>query len=191
MISILNILSISSQVILIEIFEYIRFWATHFFSRVVQCESPWKTRKLDVICSNGGSLLTWRWSGVKGDSLIVNPQLAYLFPWLQIQRFYTVLRQRQWNKCAWYLTSPRTFQNYKKIEDFSLYNANLELIQHSEITQKCLKYWNYFCQKIKKSATILYWYCDLAMFCWKNETVSCRKPPTSFVFIHKKLISLQ
>ena len=34
---------------------------------MVPCESPWKTRKLDVICSDWGGLLTWGWSGVRGE----------------------------------------------------------------------------------------------------------------------------
>ena len=57
------------QEIVHQIFEYIRFWATHFFSRVISCESPWKTRKLVAISSDGVGLwpeVHQEW-GVKGN----------------------------------------------------------------------------------------------------------------------------
>jgi hypothetical protein len=34
---------------------------------VISCESLEKTRKLDVICSDGGGLSTWRPSGKRGE----------------------------------------------------------------------------------------------------------------------------
>ena len=46
------------------------FISIPFFSKVVPRESSWITRILDVICIDGGGLLTWHRSGVRGDWLL-------------------------------------------------------------------------------------------------------------------------
>ena len=70
--------------------------------------------------------------------------------------------------------------------------ATLKLIQPSERTQKCLKISKLFFvkNKAKCNQTLLTLWPSYVSLLWKNEK-SCRKPPTSFLFIHKKLTSLQ